>query len=702
LDLKFSSFTYLIFFVLFGIESLAQALDPPSISCLSIDGAGNVNVQWQVPADPGGEFDSYHLFSSSNLNGPYFEVAVIGNYANTSYTHPNPISIIDPVCYYMVTESFDGIAWNSINSDTLCTINLDAVPSNAPDGYAELFWTSPFPFNNAPIGILYEIWMEYPAGIWTQINAFPEGEFEWDYEVSVCDEWLNFQVQLDVGGCTFTSNIVGDQFIDAVAPAVPVVSSVSVDLATQDAIVSWLPSSSPDTQAYIVYSVVGCNSGGGTVVTPIDTVYGINNTNFIDILAATNSGPVSYLVAAFDTCYSGFPPSPNTSPAGSDCNTTIFLDPIPFGICNPDLVLEWSPYEGWFPDVYEVYHSTDGVVYTLLGTVSGTQWTYTHSNAPTGITNYYYIRAVLNSTGFSAISNAQSVLTPYPVPPAYVYNVAATVSGESEITVGVAVQATTTDHTYYLERMEEGDDDWDEVSFVVSNGSGAIGYVDTDVDPSVFSYTYRIVVQNVCGDYVDTSNIGKTILLEGIANSERLVNTLVWSKYEGWENGIARYRIYRSIGAGNAETMITELGSNINFYEDDVSALLYSPGEFCYRIEAEEIANSLGFQALSSSNILCLSQEPKIWIPSAFIVDGFNNTFGPIISFADFTNYKMIIFSRWGDFVYETNDVLAPWDGTMNGKLVQEGAYVYYVAVNDGEGRLYERRGTITMLVNGD
>lgn len=668
---------------------------------MSIDVAGNVNVQWQQPSDPGGEFVSYHLYSSTALSGPYFEVANIGAYGTTSYTHPNPISIIDPVCYYMVTESFDGSAWNSINSDTLCTINLDAIPSNAPLGFAELFWTSPFPFDNAPAGISYEIWMEYPAGVWSVINSFPEGENDYAHEVSVCDEWLNFQVQVDVGSCTFTSNIAGDQFVDMTAPETPVVVSVSVDPPTQDVIVTWLPSAAPDTQGYIIYSIQNCGSGNMSA-TPIDTLFGANNVSFIDILANPGVLPESYLIAAFDTCYSGTPPSPNTSPGGTDCNTTVFLEPIIYTLCSKDLVLEWSPYGGWLPDTYEIYHCTDGVSFGLIGSVSGTELTFTHLNIQPGVTNYYYVRALLNSAGYAANSNTQTVTTPYPIPPAYIYTVTATVSGEQEITVAAAVQATLTNHNYIFERMEEGDDDWEEVEIVVSDGSGGIGIIDQDVEPSVFSYTYRIVVQNLCGDFVDTSNVGKTILLEGLANPSRLVNTLVWSDYEGWEVGISKYRIYRSLGAGNAETMIAELGGNINFYEDDVSGFLYTEGEFCYRIEALEIPNFLGLQGTSSSNILCLSQEPKIWVPNAFIVDGFNNTFSPIISFADFTNFKMIIFSRWGDFVYETNDIFAPWDGTMNGKLVQEGAYVYYIAVNDGEGRLYERRGTVTMLVGGN
>jgi gliding motility-associated-like protein len=60
----------------------------------------------------------------------------------------------------------------------------------------------------------------------------------------------------------------------------------------------------------------------------------------------------------------------------------------------------------------------------------------------------------------------------------------------------------------------------------------------------------------------------------------------------------------------------------------------------------------------------------------------------------------MVIFSRWGDVIYQTEDFSAPWDGTMNGSTVQEGTYTYYITVKDGKGKAFDRSGYVTMLVN--
>ncbi|MFT4779771.1 MAG: gliding motility-associated-like protein, partial [Flavobacteriales bacterium] len=80
---------------------------------------------------------------------------------------------------------------------------------------------------------------------------------------------------------------------------------------------------------------------------------------------------------------------------------------------------------------------------------------------------------------------------------------------------------------------------------------------------------------------------------------------------------------------------------------------------------------------------------------------GFNRVFRPVISFADFDNYQLEIYSRWGDILFTTADIQEGWDGTFKGTLVPEGLYAFYIFIADGAGRVYEERGTVTMLING-
>jgi gliding motility-associated-like protein len=55
---------------------------------------------------------------------------------------------------------------------------------------------------------------------------------------------------------------------------------------------------------------------------------------------------------------------------------------------------------------------------------------------------------------------------------------------------------------------------------------------------------------------------------------------------------------------------------------------------------------------------------------------------------------SLSIFSRWGQLIFETNDINNFWDGRFKGEWVQEGAYVYVLRTPLGSARA----GTVTVL----
>ncbi|MFY7669235.1 MAG: T9SS type B sorting domain-containing protein, partial [Crocinitomicaceae bacterium] len=78
-------------------------------------------------------------------------------------------------------------------------------------------------------------------------------------------------------------------------------------------------------------------------------------------------------------------------------------------------------------------------------------------------------------------------------------------------------------------------------------------------------------------------------------------------------------------------------------------------------------------------------QEGEIfYIPNTFTPDGdnYNQTFKPIFTSGfDPYNFEMYIFNRWGEILFETNDVKMGWDGSygLDGRDVQEGTYTYKI-----------------------
>ena len=46
-------------------------------------------------------------------------------------------------------------------------------------------------------------------------------------------------------------------------------------------------------------------------------------------------------------------------------------------------------------------------------------------------------------------------------------------------------------------------------------------------------------------------------------------------------------------------------------------------------------------------------------------------------------DYHFLIFNRWGELVFESYDILWGWDGTYNGKMMQDGTYTWKLVVTD-------------------
>ena len=56
------------------------------------------------------------------------------------------------------------------------------------------------------------------------------------------------------------------------------------------------------------------------------------------------------------------------------------------------------------------------------------------------------------------------------------------------------------------------------------------------------------------------------------------------------------------------------------------------------------------------------------------------------------------IFNRWGQKIFESNDVNVGWDGTYNGKLQEMEVYAYVLDVVFIDGSTTQKKGNITLL----
>ncbi|MEX0986199.1 MAG: PKD domain-containing protein [Bacteroidales bacterium] len=100
--------------------------------------------------------------------------------------------------------------------------------------------------------------------------------------------------------------------------------------------------------------------------------------------------------------------------------------------------------------------------------------------------------------------------------------------------------------------------------------------------------------------------------------------------------------------------------------------------------------------------------EGEIMFPNAFIpkgpsggnVDPLNTERTDIFHpyWAGVRNYKLEIYNRWGEKLFESNDVNVGWDGYYKEKLSPQGVYIWKVTGNYNNGEPFTEVGDVTLL----
>ncbi|MFN5372061.1 MAG: PKD domain-containing protein, partial [Bacteroidia bacterium] len=60
--------------------------------------------------------------------------------------------------------------------------------------------------------------------------------------------------------------------------------------------------------------------------------------------------------------------------------------------------------------------------------------------------------------------------------------------------------------------------------------------------------------------------------------------------------------------------------------------------------------------------------------------------------------FKLVIHNRWGERIFETEDINQCWDGTFKGQAAQSGVYAFNVYVRQLDGVVVNKTGTITLV----
>jgi len=480
----------------------------------------------------------------------------------------------------------------------------------------------------------------------------------------------------------------------------PILDSISIN-ANGNPILAWEQNPDVRTTGYKIVRYDEINFWE-----EIATINGIAQTSYTDntIFPCDPGKSIEYRIYAFVE-------GTNIESLWSKSLKSINLSQPQPDVCANTFTLSWTEYENMLPELkeYRIFASETGETgpFEEIGSTIATSFVY--QNPTPGIQYTFMIRAV-NSDGTKSSSSCKKSITSYaPIQPDWVYLRYATVEDfdhvKLEWTVGNNAKIT----KFKILRSTNGLT-FDTIEEITHTGdfNPSTQFIDTSADFNAQSYYYQIRVCDSCGaDMLASVNIARTVHLSGKPGITGNENELSWNHYKGWDfggSGIGSYQIYRLVnGTPNQDGIDNPLFASLTSYTDDVSGFSTSEGVFNYYIVAYEKDIDNGFEAFkdsSVSNKIEIKQETLVILPNAFGPDlpPPDNVFKPVLAFIDAGDYSFVIFNKWGQLIFITEDPTQGWDGKFKGEYVPSDAYVYQLKYKTPQGQNLEKRGTVTVI----
>lgn len=127
---------------------------------------------------------------------------------------------------------------------------------------------------------------------------------------------------------------------------------------------------------------------------------------------------------------------------------------------------------------------------------------------------------------------------------------------------------------------------------------------------------------------------------------------------------------------------------------EDLAVL--APGVYSVVVVDSNTCSVTGNIYVVASSELCFT--PYVYMPNIFSpnADGENDKL--YVQGKGIDQLTFIIYDRWGEKVFETNDQAIGWDGTNKGKTMNEAVFVYYVKATLINDEIIESQGNISLV----
>jgi len=220
-------------------------------------------------------------------------------------------------------------------------------------------------------------------------------------------------------------------------------------------------------------------------------------------------------------------------------------------------------------------------------------------------------------------------------------------------------------------------------------------FYDYKVNVDQSSYCYYMVVEDNCGHKSKNSDTSCSILLKGVANPFSF--SLSSNAYTYWAQGVREYDIYSIVDTGNIvkKHIADKSGTIISGFDDKLD---YDWGGYYYQYRANNYINESTPERISLSNTIYLVQPPLLHVPTAFSPngDGRNDEWGIVDVFVK--TYQILVFSRWGEKVFDSEDKNAEWSSVYKNDNTADNVYIWIAYYTGWDNNNYQQKGNVTIV----
>lgn len=390
----------------------------------------------------------------------------------------------------------------------------------------------------------------------------------------------------------------------------------------------------------------------------------------------------------------------------SAAHSPVFLKPVNSDPCTGLHQLSWSPYKGLIITGYHVYAYSDVNPAPQLIASTGAADTTFAWQPPPGPAYTCYVAAVTDTGEFSYSNKRTGLTADPPAGPLFINADFATVNSSAYLEVSFSLGALNDADRLLLLHGLHPDSLTDTLSVIVS-ASSSISYTDSLANITSVHY-YQLAARHAgCNISFGLSNLAANMVCSVVNGPSATEHRICWSPYTFWKGATDGYTLYRSFANGPFEEIASLSYADTCFDYDISSYTTQQPeepagnGQLCYYVEARETsANPHGITGHSVSNTICYALEPVVYVPNTINPlsrNEINRYFRPVMFYT--SDFRMRIYSRAGELLYESLDQNKGWDGRgLHGELVPEGTYLYVLTYRSGSGKPGEKTGSVTVL----